>query len=363
MLTHELANEIVTRTMDIVPSNVNIMNAEGAVIASGEKKRLFNIHSIAVDVLRTGKSISINPTGDCPSGTKPGINLPIRFQGKSVGVIGITGNPVEVAPYAELVQMAAELLVNQAYLSEQLRQNERIAYQLLRALVVGEVENERTFMERLQATGLDSLFLPLRAWALSKAHEQTFPKELGHFFQYEERGELFFFETRPEEKRFESFLQKNNCLLIATSGPVAHSFGTVASSCNIARAALSLYEEDVPTTEKRLLYFEETMLEGLAFEWQQSGTIQPFLALLSPLLASNQSAELIETIKQYFIHNGDIKKIANHQFVHSNTVHHRLNKIKALTGKNPKVIRELTDLFIACLLYQLNGIQAQGKLL
>lgn len=37
MLTHELANEIVTRTMDIVPSNVNIMNAEGAVIASGEK--------------------------------------------------------------------------------------------------------------------------------------------------------------------------------------------------------------------------------------------------------------------------------------------------------------------------------------
>jgi carbohydrate diacid regulator len=362
MLTHELANEIVTRTMDIVPCNVNIMNAEGAVIASGEKKRLFNIHSIAVNVLRTGKSISINPNGDCPPGTKPGINLPIRFQGKSVGVIGITGNPLEVAPYAELVQMAAELLVNQAYLSEQLRQNERIAYQLLRALVVGEVDDERAFTERLQATGLDSLFLPLRVWALSKAHGQTFPKELGHFFQYEERGEPFFFETRPEEKRFESFLQKNNCVLIATAGPVAHSFGTVASSCNLARAALSLYKED-DFSEKRLLYFEETMLEGLAFEWKKSGTIQPFLALLSPLLASNQSAELMETIKQYFIYNGDIGKIASRQFVHRNTVHHRLNKIKALTGKNPKVIRDLTDLYIACVLYQLNCIQEQGKLL
>ncbi|GIN13799.1 carbohydrate diacid regulator [Shouchella clausii] len=361
MLTHELANEIVTRTMQIVPYNVNIMNAEGAVIASGEKKRLFDIHSIAVDVLRTGKTISINPNGDCPPGTKPGINLPIRFQGKSVGVIGITGNPLEVAPYAELVQMAAELLVNQAYLSEQLRQNERIAYQLLRALVVGEVEDERAFTERLQATGLDSLFLPLRVWALSKAFDQTFPKELGHFFQYEERGEQFFFETRPEEKRFESFLQKNNCLLIATAGPVADSFGTVASSCNLARAALSLYEE--ASFSGKLLYFEETMLEGLTFEWQKSGTIQPFLTLLSPLLASNQSAELMETIKQYFIHNGDIKKIANHQFVHSNTVHHRLNKIKALTGKNPKVIRDLTDLYIACVLYQLNCLQEQGKLL
>lgn len=360
MLTHELANEIVTRTMHIVPYNVNIMNAEGAVIASGEKKRLFDIHSIAVEVLRTGKTISISPTGDCPPGTKPGINLPIRFQEKAVGVIGITGDPLEVAPYAELVQMAAELLVNQAYLSEQLRQNERIAYHLLRALVVGEVEDESAFRERLQATGLDSLFLPLRVWALSKAFGQTFPKELGHFFQYEERGEQFFFETQPEEKRFESFLQKNNCLLIATAGPVAHSFGTVASSCNLARAALSLYE-DADFSGKRLLYFEETMLEGLTFEWQKSGTIQPFLTLLSPLLASNQSTELMETIKQYFIHNGDIKKIANQQFVHSNTVHHRLNKIKALTGKNPKVIRDLTDLFIACLLHQLNCIQAQGK--
>lgn len=105
------------------------------------------------------------------------------------------------------------------------------------------------------------------------------------------------------------------------------------------------------------------MLEGLAFEWKKSGTIQPFLALLSPLLASNQSAELMETIKQYFIYNGDIGKIASRQFVHRNTVHHRLNKIKALTGKNPKVIRDLTDLYIACVLYQLNCIQEQGKLL
>ncbi len=52
-------------------------------------------------------------------GVKPGINLPIIFRQRMVGVIGISGEPDKVQAYAELVRMAAELILEQAEMLEQ----------------------------------------------------------------------------------------------------------------------------------------------------------------------------------------------------------------------------------------------------
>ena len=46
----------------------------------------------------------------------------------------------------------------------------------------------------------------------------------------------------------------------------------------------------------------------------------------------------------YIEENGDITKIANKLKIHRNTLNYRLERIKQLTGKNPKNILELFEL-------------------
>ena len=74
-------------------------------------------------------------TAEHLKGVRPGINLPFSFRNQRVGVIGISGEPAEVRAYAELVKMAAEMMVEQAALLDQhqweKRYREELANQLL----------------------------------------------------------------------------------------------------------------------------------------------------------------------------------------------------------------------------------------
>lgn len=50
-LTSELAQEMVERTMHILHQNINVMNADGVIIGSGERKRIGQKHDGARLVL------------------------------------------------------------------------------------------------------------------------------------------------------------------------------------------------------------------------------------------------------------------------------------------------------------------------
>ena len=107
-LTSELAQEMVERTMHILHQNINVMNADGVIIGSGERKRIGQKHDGARLVLSSGDSVEIDQeTSRRLKGVRPGINLPICFHEQVVGVIGITGEPGDIRHHAELVKMAA----------------------------------------------------------------------------------------------------------------------------------------------------------------------------------------------------------------------------------------------------------------
>ena len=44
MLSKSLAQKIVDRMMDIIPYNVNLMDKNGVIIASGDKDRINTLH-------------------------------------------------------------------------------------------------------------------------------------------------------------------------------------------------------------------------------------------------------------------------------------------------------------------------------
>src|SRR5690554_4621555 len=116
MLTSEIANNIVQETMDRLDHNINIINTEGYIIASGTPSRVGKLHIAALEAVRIGQTIHITEQNlHLWDGALCGINMPVSFQDQIVGAIGITGNPEDIAEFAELVRMTTELMINQAF--------------------------------------------------------------------------------------------------------------------------------------------------------------------------------------------------------------------------------------------------------
>ena len=55
-LDARLAQDIVARTMHIIDSNVNVMDARGRIIGSGDRERIGELHEGALLVLSQGGS-------------------------------------------------------------------------------------------------------------------------------------------------------------------------------------------------------------------------------------------------------------------------------------------------------------------
>ena len=114
-LNDTLARQIVSRAMKILSFSVNVMDERGLIIASGNPERLHQRHEGAVLALTENRVVEISDaTARQLKGVRPGINLPIAYQGELLGVIGISGDPDIVRAYAELVRMTAELILEQA---------------------------------------------------------------------------------------------------------------------------------------------------------------------------------------------------------------------------------------------------------
>lgn len=115
-LSQTLAQEIVERAMRILPGNVNVMDASGLIIGSGDPTRLFSHHAGARQVIAEGRAVALDASAAAGlAGAQAGINLPLYHQGELVGVLGVSGEDAErLRLPAELLRLTAEMLIEQA---------------------------------------------------------------------------------------------------------------------------------------------------------------------------------------------------------------------------------------------------------
>jgi carbohydrate diacid regulator len=121
-----LAQEIVTRTMCIIPFNVNVMDASGVILASGNPSRIGELHAGALLALAKKLTVEIDgATAKNLHGAQPGINLPLKVNGHICGAVGLSGTPDEVRQFGELVRLTAEMILEQANLTNELQRDSR----------------------------------------------------------------------------------------------------------------------------------------------------------------------------------------------------------------------------------------------
>lgn len=121
-----LAQDIVDRTMRIIPFNVNVMDGRGIILGSGETSRIGELHSGALLALAQNRTVEIDAaTSRTLRGVKPGVNIPLTVRGQICGVVGLTGEPDTVRQFGELVRVTAEMILEQAQLIGELQREKR----------------------------------------------------------------------------------------------------------------------------------------------------------------------------------------------------------------------------------------------
>lgn len=352
MLTRELASTIVKETSLRLNRNINIMNDKGIIIASLDDSRIDVIHEGALEVLKNGQTLTISAK-DSWKGAQPGINLPINFQGNTIGVIGITGAPEDLGDLGKIVKMTTELMINQEYIASQLEWQQRMKDMIIEELVKDSpsiIHIDRG-LELLEIT-----FQPPFFSLLIHINERLFSSH--HVIQKIE-------EAIGKNKGIAGFISMNR-VFIAFSGITPLEAAKKATDiCNTLKKLQLSIRLAYSTPFDAIDHFSQSYVDcdlALAIS-DPSRTIVSFSEIESKALIYQMNKRISEdfhkrimnetvikykdTLQCFFKNNFHIQKTADELFIHKNTLIYRLKKIEDHTGYQPKTFKDALTLQIA----------------
>ncbi|MFU2489743.1 sugar diacid recognition domain-containing protein [Thauera sp. WH-1] len=377
LLDASLAQSIVDRAMEILHTNVNVMDERGLIIASGERSRIGSRHEGALLVLAQGRAVEIDEVlAGRLHDARPGINLPLRAEGRVVGVVGLSGAPAAIGQHAELVRMAAETMLEQArlmqVLARDLRLREELVLQLIgaapatpaledwarrlrvdlglpRVAVLIEIDasalpadavlaEQQRLQARLSTPDSDLLWaaVSLRELVVLLPLSSGSPAAEGR----SDPGRL--------RARLESLRQRLSGdgavrLQLALGGHFAGSEG-LQRSWQSARATLRVGRRRQPAADVHC-YADLTLavlLAGLAEGWRADELQRP----LQRLAAHDRDGLLRRTLATWFAHDMKTAAAAQALHVHRNTLDYRLRRIADITGLDLARLDDCLLLFI-----------------
>ncbi|XID90186.1 CdaR family transcriptional regulator [Paenibacillaceae bacterium WGS1546] len=364
MLTQELARTIVEETMKRVKRNVNIFDADGKVLASGDPSRIGSYHEAAMEAANRQQPYAVKPDEARRwKGALPGINLPVEFEGAVVGAVGVTGDPNEMLPYAELVKMTAELMLQQEQIGLDRNWKQslagRIAEQLLEP---GTTQPDvRELNRRLQPIPF-ALRPPYRVAAIepgpgdTEADASLYAELFRRFSDaalvgHHRTGHYALIFSGQSESRVSSLLESLAAAFMPHA-PLAIGVGTpvdsleeLPSSCCESLIALE-WSDDVP----RVSYYESLSWQAFARE------IGPdFRRAVADRFAPILAPKVRETLEAHFACNLSIAAAAKRLGIHRNTMIYRLEQIRARSGCDPLDFRDAVALQLALWIIAADG--------
>lgn len=367
-LSKELAQSIVEKTMNVVDYNINIMNENGVIIASGNKERIGTIHEGSIIALQRKSEFNVNENESKKlHGVHQGINIVIEFRNKIVGVIGITGKPKEVLGYAKLIKMTAEMMIEQEHVMKELEWNNRIKEEMILALIYNKPDSVILLDEYIKKFKLQYNY-PMNVFIIElNIQDNSLSKDLDvsnriiNMLEGSFKGSIaagvnskiivLLHKCLRNNNKNEDYIEKVKKLnekiknevgidtKIAT-GKIYDKLLEIYKSFDIANETLQfgkkMHPKDNVYTFELLKY--DMLFSQKSAEWKVNELKDTY-----ELIAKNDKSRVLrETLKVIIEENGELNTVANKLFVHRNTLSYRLDKIYKLTDRNP---RKYTDLF------------------
>lgn len=373
-IEQSLAQSIVDRSMQIIDCGINVMDARGIIIASGDKSRIGDLHQGALLVLSHHKGIEVDTAlADQWEGVRSGINLPLRAEDEVVGVIGIGGDPEQLRRYAELVRLAAETMLEQARLTQLLARDARLREELVLTMIRGG-ELTPALSDWTARFGINlalprvAVAIAVNSRALGADDTLNELQRLHNFLNEQDRNILVATvslsemvallplakgtdegDIQAQRRRVEILLDQMKArtglgLRIALGrhfpGP-----GGIAKSYEVAHAALVVGRRLQP--DRRAYCYAElklpVLLDGLRQGWRQA----ELKAIVEPMLRHDRQGHLLRTARTWFEQEMQMARTAEILEIHRNTLDYRMRRIEELCRLDLARAQDRILLFLA----------------
>lgn len=315
LLSRAIAQAVVDRLRGDIPYGLNVIGADGRILGSVDPDRVGDLHESALEVLRTGQPVEVHTAR---GGERPGLNLAIELDGRRIGVVGVTGPPAQVRAIARLVASTVTLLIEQGDRvrrdADRHSQRQRLAERLLRGTPVDDL------VEEARDLGVD----------LHGEHVVVLlPGGLPPGLRWPPGG-LDLSPSAPAVLLRASQPLPDGLPSGAVTGPASPS---VAASLRGAREAarvadaLGLREQVLP----------HARVAGLTPLTRVPPGEHPLDALAG-------HDDLLDTLRTVIRRSLDLQASARDLHVHRNTLSYRLDRIRTLTGLDPRNTLDLIRL-------------------
>jgi carbohydrate diacid regulator len=342
-LDSALAQHMVDRAMAILPYNINVMDAQGMIIGSGDPARLHTRHEGAQLVLANRRVVEIDEqAAACLRGVRPGVNLPLLHADQLIGVLGITGTPETVRPYAELVRMAAEMLVEQRQLQAERHWQRHQLEAWLRQLF-DPAQSFGSLSAEAERIGL-KLVWPCQLCLVELAEEgDPLPRQdkllaaLSHKTDYLSAPlgsrELFWCRSlgaRDDDAWLKHADERDWAVKRLVLSDPLHDLHELQQACSALRDLQAYARARLPSV--RVLRLEALRLPTLLYAQRHSWLLQGWLTPLKRMVAQDANGTLRQTLEAWCAHDGQIQVCAEALGIHRNTLRYRLERIAELSG-------------------------------
>ena len=373
----QIAQQLVDATSPLVSGRtVNIMDTDGVIIASSDDKRIGTLHEGALVAVRTGETVFIEKDQlHLYPGAKEGCNMPISCQGKIIGVVGIYGNPEEVADTARLLAVyTMQYLEQNAHLQEQIIEKELRNKLLDLLLTLGCVQKDNVvalmkalhikllFPARVLMIGIcdeiDSIgSLHIYHPILIQLREQGLLDPLHDIWgMHDDRITIIKSNLNGQDNR--TFRQikdvLNNWQQISfrlTAGSVCQN---LADLCESAREAATLFE--LEGGDLLDIIDSNCFVQYLLYRTQQrySDNFEALCQTLSQNFSEQNLATMLETAQYYYDASGSVSQAAKQLHIHKNTLQYRVRRISEALGIESMRPFEREYLIRLCILHYHN---------
>ena len=348
----QLAQQIVDTLKTICRHDINFIDIHGRISASTDPARVGGYHVGGHEAARHDKIVAIEKD-DPERDLRHGINMPIRFHGSTVAVIGITGVPEEVEKYADLAQRITLLLLREHEIDSRNYDTRTQTGYLVRALISREAVTAPFVAEVLERNGLSDRSEEWRTMIVQLQEGQEHPlaaieaavqdvvRRCGKcLYGYQFPNEYILLVKEREVVRWEQALRK-----LAGDWPGDIRIG-IGSARTLTRQDLSyqaarLAIQSLEVGENFALY-ESMRLEILIGSISEAAAS----AYLQKCLAGLDEADR-NLLHLYFACEMSLKKTAEKCFLHVNTVQYQLKRIRERCGLDPRHFREASLLYFA----------------
>lgn len=371
-LLESLAKRIVEEVTVIVKEEVIVVNRDGRIIAASDPERLGNYHEGAMLAIKRNKKMIIRKQDvSLLQGVKPGLNLPLSFNGMIVGVIGITGEPETMSEFAQLIQRMTELIIQETYSSERLESK----YRGLETLVYEWSHlqyMDKGFIEKGEILGISmgiARICVVIEGSLTEEKEvlqnqfaerdttdllrRVFLEENQHFVIRWGRGRIVILCNYENLSLNQLVHYLASCKIKAKQELKVDLAIGVGRPTTSSRTFRHSYQDSVKALQVAkkhydVIYYGDLALDVALAEISDETRKSIIGQVLGGIIGDH---ELMSTLKVFFMQERKKKKTAEILHIHINTLHYRLKRISQLTGKSFDRTDDIVYFYLAISFY------------